>query len=98
VKKVMSEEPDRWQVLGDHAMPIDNVNRPAHYQSLSGIECIDAIQAVVERLDGFEAVCTANVVKYVWRWKDKNGVEDLRKAQWYLSRLIKTLTECPPAG
>lgn len=87
-----------WEALGDHKPPHDSVNRPSHYQSSSGIECIDAIQAVVERLDGFEAVCTANVVKYVWRWKDKNGVEDLRKAQWYLSRLIKTLTECPPAG
>lgn len=87
-----------WEALGDQKPSQDSVNHPSHYQSSSGIECIDAIQAVVERLDGFEAVCTANVIKYVWRWKDKNGVEDLRKAQWYLTRLIKNLTECPPAG
>jgi len=90
VKKDTSVEPDRWQVLGDHAMPTDNVNRPAHYQR-GNLECIDCIDAVTENLAGFEAVYTAQVVKYIWRWKEKNGVEDLRKAKWYLDRLIKKL-------
>ena len=64
----------------------DNVNKPAHYQGK--VECIDAIEAAVEGLEGLEAVCTANVIKYVWRWKKKNGVEDLQKATWYLNKLM----------
>ena len=65
----------------------DIVNKPAHYQGK--IECIDAIESAVEGLEGLEAVCTANVIKYVYRWKKKNGVEDLRKASWYLNKLIE---------
>lgn len=67
-----------------------NVNHPKHYASASnGIECIDAIEAATERLLGLEAVCTGNILKYIWRWKDKNGVEDLKKAKWYLEKLIE---------
>lgn len=67
----------------------DNVNKPAHYQGK--VECIDAIEVAVEGLEGLEAVCTANVIKYVWRWKKKNGREDLMKAEWYLKKLISLL-------
>lgn len=70
----------------------DNVNSPAHYQSSSGIEAIDAIAAFTDGLNGIEAVCTGNVLKYMCRWKRKNGVEDLLKARWYLERLIKEVT------
>lgn len=66
----------------------DMVNHPNHYCQ-GGIECIDAIKAAVTDLSGIEAVCTANIIKYVWRWKNKNGIEDLNKAGWYLDRLIK---------
>jgi hypothetical protein len=65
----------------------DNVNHPSHYTQ-GAIECIDAIKEATKGLLGIEAVCTANIIKYVWRWKFKNGVEDLRKARWYLDRLI----------
>jgi hypothetical protein len=65
----------------------DNVNHPSHYTQ-GAIECIDAIKEAVKGLLGIEAVCTANIIKYVWRWKFKNGVEDLHKARWYLDRLI----------
>jgi hypothetical protein len=65
----------------------DNVNHPSHYTQ-GVIECIDAIKEATKELLGIEAVCTANIIKYVWRWKFKNGVEDLRKARWYLDRLI----------
>jgi len=65
----------------------DNVNNPAHYNKGS-IECIDALAVVCEDLRGMEAVCTANAIKYLWRWKHKNGVEDLKKAKWYIERLI----------
>ena len=70
----------------------DIVNHPKHYTH-GGIECIDAIEAAVSELSGLDAVCTANVIKYVWRWKHKNGVIDLRKAQWYLEKLINLQEE-----
>lgn len=63
------------------------VNHPSHYTS-GKVECIDAIESATGDLTGIEAVCTANVIKYVWRWKFKNGVEDLEKASWYLNKLI----------
>lgn len=65
----------------------DNIN-PNHYKK-GGVECIEAIKAATVGKTGIEAVCTANVIKYVWRYEQKNGVEDLRKALWYLERLIK---------
>ena len=68
----------------------DNVNKPAHYTQGS-IECIDAIAEVVKELKGMEAVNTANVIKYMWRWKHKNGVEDVKKAAWYCVDLVKRL-------
>ena len=64
----------------------DMVNSPAHYNK-AGIETIDAIQAMTG--DGFEFYLQGNIMKYLWRYKYKNGVEDLKKAQWYLKKLIK---------
>ena len=46
------------------------------------------IEAFTDDLVGMEAVCTANALKYICRWKKKNGVEDLKKAVWYLNKLI----------
>lgn len=68
----------------------DVVNQPAHYTG-GKVECIEAIEVATDSLSGLDAVCTANVIKYVWRWKHKNGVEDLKKAKWYLERLITKL-------
>lgn len=68
----------------------DAVNHPAHYTQ-GGVECIDALAAATTGLKGIEAVCTANSIKYLWRWKQKNGVEDLKKAQWYINHLIAAL-------
>lgn len=65
----------------------DNVNHPSHYTQ-GGVECIDALAAATINLQGIEAVCTANAIKYLWRWKQKNGVEDLKKAKWYIDKLI----------
>ena len=69
----------------------DTVNRPAHYTA-GKVECIDAIEAATVGLEGIEAVCTANIIKYIWRWKRKNGAQDIRKAKWYLERLLTTIT------
>ena len=71
---------------------IDNINHPSHYAS-GKFECIDAIEDVTSNLIGIQAVCTANVMKYIWRWSKKNGVEDLKKAQWYLNKIIDKLEE-----
>lgn len=70
----------------------DNVNHPNHYNA-GGIECIEALKAATAGLDGIESFCTANAIKYLWRWKHKNGIEDLNKAIWYINYLIKTLSE-----
>lgn len=69
----------------------DNVNHPSHYQSESGLEVIDVIDAFTEDLSGEEAFCTGNAIKYICRWKSKNGVEDLKKAKWYIDRMINKL-------
>lgn len=69
----------------------DVVNHPEHYQTSKGLETIDVIEAFTEDLTGMEAVCTANALKYICRWKKKNGVQDLKKAKWYLEKLIEKL-------
>jgi hypothetical protein len=67
------------------------VSHPSHYQSKKGIEVIDAIEAFTEDLEGIEAICTGNAIKYLCRWKNKNGIQDLEKAMWYLQHLINVL-------
>jgi len=68
----------------------DSVNCPAHYNQ-GGIECIDAIKASLT-LEGFQAYLKASSMKYLWRYEHKNApIEDLRKARWFLDRLIKEL-------
>ena len=66
----------------------DMVNNPAHYNQ-GGIECIDAIEASMSK-EAFAGHCKACALKYLWRYKDKGGVESLEKAKWYLERLIST--------
>ena len=60
---------------------VDMVNHPSHYTQ-GGIECVDALKAATVSKTGIEAVCTANVIKYLWRYEEKNGVEDVKKARW----------------
>ena len=66
----------------------DVVKHPSHYMSETGLEVIDVIEAFTFDLKGIEAFNTGNIIKYICRWKKKNGVEDLRKAKEYLERLI----------
>jgi len=72
----------------------DSINHPAHYTG-GAVECIDALEAATASLSGIEAACTANAIKYLWRWKQKNGAEDLRKAAWYIDRLIARIDNGP---
>ena len=67
----------------------DAIN-PSHYKQ-GKVECIDAIESATVNKTGLEAVCVANVIKYLWRYEAKNGLEDVRKAQWYLAKLIDCL-------
>jgi len=64
----------------------DMVNHPIHYNK-AGIETIDAIGAATN--EGFKYYLQGNILKYIWRYEYKNGVEDLQKAQWYLKKLIE---------
>jgi hypothetical protein len=66
------------------------VNHPSYYAD-KNIECIEVLKIATEGLEGIEAVCTANAIKYLWRWKNKNGKEDLEKAAWYINYLVKEL-------
>lgn len=67
----------------------DMVNHPPHYKLSEQFEAIDVIEAATKDLTGYDAVSTANVLKYVLRWPNKNGLEDLKKAKWYLDHLIE---------
>ena len=69
------------------------VSRPSHYISETGLETIDVIEAFTFDLKGIEAVDTAQVIKYICRWKNKNGLQDLEKALWYLTHLIEHVTK-----
>jgi len=64
----------------------DSVNKPEHYQG--DIECIEAIEAAMSH-EEFIGYLRGNIFKYNWRYRNKNGIEDLRKAEWYLRKLIE---------
>ena len=67
---------------------VDMVAHPPHYQSENGLEVINVIEAFTADLKGIEATDTGNIIKYICRWKHKNGIEDLKKARWYIDHLI----------
>ena len=69
------------------------VSHPPHYQSESGLEVIDVIEAFTEGLEGIEAADTANIIKYACRWKKKNGAQDIQKIIWYATHLYNKLQE-----
>ena len=76
------------QEQSDHKQTMEMVNHPPHYNT-AGIETIQAIKAMTN--EGFEYYLQGNIMKYLWRYRYKNGVEDLKKAQWYLNELIDEL-------
>lgn len=71
---------------------IDQVNHPSHYNK-GGIEAIDVMEAATINLSGAEAVNTASALKYLFRWKDKGGAQDLEKARWHIDRLLQHLNK-----
>lgn len=70
----------------------DSVNHPAHYTG-GKMECIDIVDVMTEDKQGLEAFCTGNIVKYLYRYNKKGGVEDVKKAEWYFKKLIEVLEE-----
>ena len=75
---------------GKHHAPTagcpDMIN-PSHYRK-GNVECIDAIEAAVIGLDPMEAYYTGSAIKYLYRWKNKGGVNDLKKAKWFIDGCI----------
>lgn len=69
----------------------DAVHHPKHYTQ-GDVECIDALKAALGA-EGFKAYCRGACLKYLWRTEHKNGLEDLEKCAWYLSKLIEETQE-----
>ena len=83
--KYLTGVKEQAQQQSDHKQTMDMVNHPPHYNK-AGIETIEAIKAMTD--DGFQYYLQGNIMKYLWRYRYKNGAEDLKKAQWYLNELI----------
>ena len=87
LEKVEENEKAAKEAYGN----VDMVNSPSHYNQ-SGIECIAAIQAALG--PNFKYYLQGNIMKYLWRYRYKNGIEDVKKAQWYLNKLIEEVEGC----
>ena len=71
----------------------DNIISPNHYASDKGFEVFDVQEAFIHELKGMAASYWCNIVKYILRFQKKNGVEDLKKAKYYLEKLIEEESE-----
>ena len=83
------EAKDEAQEVKDEIQEVkanDPIN-PNHYKQ-GKVECIDCIESATSSLTGFEGFCTGNAIKYLYRWKQKGGKQDLEKARWYLNRML----------
>jgi TPR repeat protein len=91
IRKVDGEHGDKSADQDDASEKNDPIS-PNHYKQ-GDIECIDAIRAMTSSMhgDGFKIACLKDVVKYVWRHEFKDGLQDLKKARWYLDKAIKQL-------
>jgi hypothetical protein len=80
-----------YRGLGIGGRSMDNVNHPSHYTE-GKIECIEYIEDKLTP-EEYRGYIKGNVLKYITREKHKNGDEDIRKAKWYLDRLVNRLGE-----
>ena len=85
---VYTQDPDRKGWTGHQAPEPDNVNHPAHYELPGGLECFDVIVAT-QGVEAAQHFAIGNAIKYLFRQKRKNGLEDVRKARWYLDKYIE---------
>lgn len=88
---VVIDEPDQTNYAGGTERDWNAVSNPRHYHR-GGMECVDVIDACVIGLTPQEAFRLGNALKYLWRWKEKNGVEDLKKARQCINMLIKIVS------
>ena len=87
-KMVIEKSPEKIALFTGNGQQIICTN---HYQSETGLEVIDVIEAFTFDLKGIEATDTGNIIKYACRWKNKNGIQDLKKIMWYTQHLIDHL-------
>ena len=86
----------RWEYEREKMTMTENNNniiRPNHYASDKGFEVFDVQEAFIHELKGMSASYWCNIVKYILRFQKKNGVEDLKKAKYYLEKLIEEETD-----
>ena len=76
----------RWKKPKSTGESVDKTN-PTYYKK-GKFECIDVLEELLQGVSGATAFCLGNCIKYLWRFNQKNGVEDLKKARWYLDKLI----------
>jgi len=81
----------RVKMMKPEKMKDDKVNNPSHYGQGS-IECIDYIKDFLTQ-EEYIGYLRGNIAKYLHRWRHKNGVEDLKKANWYLQALIQEMSK-----
>ena len=71
----------------EETTPLDNVNHPSHYET-GKVECIDAM-IETQGIDAVKSFCICNAFKYIWRHQNKNQLEDVKKAIWYLNKFVE---------
>ena len=90
IEDIFKDFPDDDDEMFKEVKASDLVNSPPHYNQ-AGIECIEAILAAThEQREGY---LQGNIIKYIWRYRYKNGLEDLKKARWYIEKLIEVYKE-----
>ena len=90
-KRVWAAKPEPTStIIKDDIMPEHDATHPNNYHK-GGLECFDVIKAITG--DKYEGFLVGNIIKYIFRYHDKNGVEDCKKAAVYLDKLIKELTD-----
>lgn len=76
--------------MSNNEIVVDNVNHPSHYEGNTSLECIDCMRLAMGR-NAVLNFCLCNAFKYLWRYKNKNGAEDIKKAKWYLDYVENNL-------
>ena len=79
------------ELTSDTKKSDDSVNHPSYYTD-GKIECIDAIESSMSKA-AFIGYCKGNIIKYIWRYEHKGGVESLKKAKWYIDKLTEVIGE-----
>ena len=77
---------DEMMTVGDTTQT-DNVNHPSHYET-GKFECID-VMVETQGVQATKDFCVCNALKYIYRHKRKNGLEDIQKAIWYLNKAVE---------